>query len=151
VEEALALGSYGYALFPEHARHGTGIGAAHERRVVYGYGAQIGDAALFPGMLGFPDGGPAYQALIVLADNHALEPFEQNRLDLSAAVPALFILALDLPRGPFSGCPGFHDQLIGDVVLVSVADIRHRLRTDSVADVLDVVEPDVRVQSAEGT
>ena len=61
----------------------------------------------------------------------------------------LFALALDLLGGLFSRRLGFHDQLVGDVVLVDVADISHRLRTDFVGGyVLDVVEPDVWIQSA---
>jgi hypothetical protein len=75
--------------------------------------------------------------------------FDRLRSSLCGVIRAhnhLFALALDLLRRLFFRCPGFHDQPIGDVVLVDVTDIRYRLRTDRVGgDVFDVVEPNVRI------
>jgi Ca2+:H+ antiporter len=47
---------------------------------------------------------------------------------------------------------GFHDQLVGNVVLVDVADVGRRLRPNLLGgDILHVVEPDVRIQPALGS
>src|SRR4029453_10704547 len=60
-------------------------------------------------------------------------------------------LALHLLQDLLSLRPRFHEQAIGDVVLVDVADVAHRLRPNLLGgDVLHVVEPDVRIQSALG-
>ena len=47
--------------------------------------------------------------------------------------------------------PGFRYQLVGDVVLIDVGDVGHRLRADLLGgDILHVMEPDVRIHSALG-
>lgn len=62
-----------------------------------------------------------------------------------------FALALYLLHGLLSLRSGLHDQVVGDVVLVDVGDVGHRLCADLLGgDILHVVEPDVRIQSTLG-
>jgi lipid-binding SYLF domain-containing protein len=82
--EGFARWSYGYALFPEIARGGIGLGAGYGRGVVYAQGQHIGYADLSQGSLGLLVGGQAYQELIVFDDKAALERFKQGRFDVSA-------------------------------------------------------------------
>jgi lipid-binding SYLF domain-containing protein len=82
--EVFARSSYGYALFPEIARGGIGLGGGYGRGVLYAQGQHIGYADLSQGSLGFLVGGQAYQELIVFDDKAALERFKQGRFDVSA-------------------------------------------------------------------
>jgi lipid-binding SYLF domain-containing protein len=82
--ESFARGSYGYALFPEIAKGGIGLGGGYGRGVVYAHGQHIGYADLSQGALGLLVGGQAYQELIVFDDKAALERFKQGGFDVSA-------------------------------------------------------------------
>jgi len=82
--EGFARQSYGYALFPEVAKGGLGVGAAYGRGVVYEQGGHVGYAELTQASLGLQVGGFAYQLLVVFDDRAALERFKQGRLDFSA-------------------------------------------------------------------
>jgi lipid-binding SYLF domain-containing protein len=82
--EGFARQSYGYAVFPEIAKGGLGIGAAYGRGVVYERGEHIGYADLSQASLGPQAGGLAYQILVVFDNQAALERFKRGRLDFSA-------------------------------------------------------------------
>src|SRR5262245_3928897 len=66
--EALARGSYGYALFPEIGKGGIGLGGAYGRGVVYERGQHVGYADLLEGSIGLQLGGQSLQELIVFDD-----------------------------------------------------------------------------------
>jgi lipid-binding SYLF domain-containing protein len=82
--ESFARWSFGYALFPEIAKGGIGLGAGYGRGVVYAQGQHIGYADLSQGSLGLLVGGQVYQELIVFDDNAALARFKQGGFDVSA-------------------------------------------------------------------
>lgn len=82
--EAFARRSYGYAVFPEIAKAGIGLGAAYGRGVIYEQGEHIGYVDLAQGSLGLQVGGVSYQLLVVLDDKAALERFKQGQVDFSA-------------------------------------------------------------------
>ena len=82
--EGFAQRSYGYAMFPEIAKGGIGIGAAYGRGVVYEQGRHIGYADVTHGSLGAQVGGQAYQQLVVFDGTAALERFKRGGLDFSA-------------------------------------------------------------------
>jgi lipid-binding SYLF domain-containing protein len=82
--EEFARRSYGYAVFPEIAKGGLGIGAAYGRGVVYEQGEHIGYADMSQASLGLQAGGLAYQILAVFDNQAALEQFKRGRLDFSA-------------------------------------------------------------------
>src|SRR5215472_4221320 len=89
--EGFARQSVGYAMFPDVAKGGIGIGGAYGRGVVYERGQHIGYAGLSQGTLGLQFGGQAYKELIVFDDKAALERFKQGRFDLSAATSAILV------------------------------------------------------------
>jgi lipid-binding SYLF domain-containing protein len=89
--EAFARGSYGYALFPEIAKGGLGLGAAYGRGVIFAQGRHIGYVDLSQASLGLQAGGQTYQELIVFDDRAALDRFRQDRLDLSAETSCVLI------------------------------------------------------------
>jgi hypothetical protein len=82
--EGFARQSYGYAVFPEVAKGGIGLGAAYGRGAVYERGEHIGYADVSHASLGLQVGGLTYQVLMVFDDKVALERFKQGRLDFSA-------------------------------------------------------------------
>jgi Las17-binding protein actin regulator len=89
--EGFARWNYGYALFPEIAKGGVGLGAAYGRGVVYAQGQHIGYADLSQGSVGLQLGGQTYQELIVFDDKAALERFKEGGFALSADTSAVLI------------------------------------------------------------
>src|SRR5215472_16992317 len=68
---------------------------------------------------------------------------------VNCACSSLSALALQLLHSLLSLLPLVYDEAVGDGVLIDIADVCHRLRTDLLGgDILHVVEPDVRIQSA---
>jgi hypothetical protein len=82
--EGFARRSYGYAVFPEIAKGGLGLGAAYGRGVVYEQGEHIGYADLTHASLGLQAGGQVYQVLVVFDSKAVLERFKRGGLDFSA-------------------------------------------------------------------
>jgi lipid-binding SYLF domain-containing protein len=82
--EEYARRSHGYAMFPEIAKGGVGVGAAYGRGVVLAQGQHIGYADVLHGSLGLQIGGQAYQQIVVFESEAALERFKQGRLAFSA-------------------------------------------------------------------
>ena len=82
--EGFARQSYGYAVFPEIAKGGLGIGAAYGRGVVYEQGEHIGYADFSQASFGLQAGGLAYQILMVFDNQATLERFKRGRLDFTA-------------------------------------------------------------------
>jgi lipid-binding SYLF domain-containing protein len=76
--------SYAYAIFPEVAKAGIGLGAAYGRGVVYEQGEHIGYADVTHGSVGLQLGGQAYQELVVFENRAALDRFKGSQLDFSA-------------------------------------------------------------------
>lgn len=91
--EGFARQSYGYAVFPEVAKGGIGLGAAYGRGVVYERGEHVGYADVSHASLGLQVGGLTYQVLVVFDDKVALERFKQGRLDFSADASGVVLTA----------------------------------------------------------
>jgi hypothetical protein len=91
--EGFARRSYGYAVFPEIAKGGLGIGAAYGRGVVFERDAHLGYADLSQVSLGFQVGGQVYQALVVFADAAALEQFTRGTVEFSADASGVVVTA----------------------------------------------------------
>ena len=112
--EGFARQSVGYAMFPEVAKGGVGIGGAYGRGVVYEQGQHIGYAGLSQGTLGLQFGGQTYQELIVFDDRAALERFKQGRFDLSATTSAVLVKwGYAASVGPVGGATVFFKPLGG--------------------------------------
>ena len=87
--EAFAKKGFGYALFPEIAKGGVGIGAAYGRGVVYEQGQHIGYADLTEGSLGLQLGGQTYSEMIVFENKAAMDRFKANQFNFGANASAV--------------------------------------------------------------
>ena len=87
--EAFVKKGYGYALFPEAAKGGAGIGGGYGRGVVYEQGQHIGYADLTMGSLGLQLGGQTYSELIVFENKAAMDSFKANQFHFGAHASAV--------------------------------------------------------------
>lgn len=81
--------AYGYALFPEVAKGGAGIGGAHGDGVVYEQGQRIGYAELSQGSIGFQLGGQVYSEIIFFEDKPTLDKFKRGEFEFAAQASAV--------------------------------------------------------------
>ena len=91
--------------------------------------------------------------------HRCVAPYNEREAQWGFALRVLLGLSL---RSPFARAlhfldgflflfPGVHDQAVGDVVFIDVADIGHRLGPDLLGGkTLHIIEPDVRIQSTLG-
>ncbi|MEM6757178.1 MAG: YSC84-related protein [Planctomycetota bacterium] len=81
--------AYGYAVFPEVAKGGAGIGGAHGDGVVYEQGNKVGYAELSQGSIGFQLGGQVYSQIIFFKDKATLDKFKQGEFEFAAQASAV--------------------------------------------------------------
>ncbi|MEM9253092.1 MAG: YSC84-related protein [Planctomycetota bacterium] len=81
--------AYGYAVFPEVAKGGAGIGAAHGDGVVYEQGNKVGYAELSQGSIGFQLGGQVYSEIIFFQDQATLDKFKGGEFEFAAQASAV--------------------------------------------------------------
>lgn len=81
--------AYGYAVFPNVAKGGIGIGGAHGKGQVFEKGKLIGSASLTQATIGFQLGGQVYAELIFFERQSALEDLKDNQFTFSAQVSAV--------------------------------------------------------------
>ena len=82
----------GYAVFPNIAKGGAGVGGAFGRGVVYEYSKPIGFTSMSQASIGFQLGGQTYSELI-LFDRPALDRFKRGEITLGAEASAVAVNA----------------------------------------------------------
>jgi lipid-binding SYLF domain-containing protein len=78
--------SAGFAVFPEIAKGGAGIGGAHGDGVVFQNGQAVGYTTLSQGTIGFQLGGQVYSEIIFFQTPQKLDEFKRGNMELSAQV-----------------------------------------------------------------
>ncbi|MEX0775785.1 MAG: YSC84-related protein [Phycisphaeraceae bacterium] len=81
--------SHGYAVFPEVAKGGAGIGGAHGEGVVYQQGKVVGYTTLSQATLGVQLGGQTYREIIFFQNKHDLDTFKSGNYEFSAQASAV--------------------------------------------------------------
>lgn len=81
--------AYGYAVFPNVAKGGAGVGGAYGRGVVYEQARPVGFCDLSQGSIGFQLGGQAYSELILFENRSAFDRFKSGEFALAAQASAV--------------------------------------------------------------
>jgi lipid-binding SYLF domain-containing protein len=85
--------SYGYAVFPNIAKGGLGVGAAHGKGRVYQAGKYVGDTSMTQVSIGLQAGGQAYSQIIFMEDQRSFDEFTSGNFGFDATVGAVAITA----------------------------------------------------------
>jgi lipid-binding SYLF domain-containing protein len=85
--------SYGYAVFPNIAKGGLGVGAAHGKGRVYQQGKYVGDTSMTQVSIGLQAGGQAYSQIIFMEDKRSFDEFTSGNFGFDASVGAVAITA----------------------------------------------------------
>jgi lipid-binding SYLF domain-containing protein len=85
--------SYGYAVFPNIAKGGLGVGAAHGKGRVYTGGKYVGDTSMSQVSVGLQAGGQAFSEIIFFEDQKTFEEFTTGNFAFSADAGAVVITA----------------------------------------------------------
>jgi lipid-binding SYLF domain-containing protein len=85
--------SYGYAVFPNIAKGGLGVGAAHGKGRVFRQGKHVGDTSMTQVSVGLQMGGQAYSQIIFFKDQAAFDKFTSGNFAFDASVGAVAIKA----------------------------------------------------------
>jgi len=85
--------SYGYAVFPNIAKGGLGVGAAHGKGRVYQQGKYIGDTSMTQVSIGLQAGGQAYSQIVFMEDKRSFDEFTSGNFGFDASVGAVAITA----------------------------------------------------------
>ncbi len=85
--------SYGYAVFPNIAKGGLGVGAAHGKGRVYTGGKYVGDTSMSQVSVGLQAGGQAFSEIIFFEDQKTFEEFSSGNFAFSADAGAVVITA----------------------------------------------------------
>jgi lipid-binding SYLF domain-containing protein len=85
--------SYGYAVFPNIAKGGLGVGAAHGKGRVYTGGKYVGDTSMSQVSVGLQAGGQAFSEIIFFEDQKTFEEFTSGNFAFSADAGAVVITA----------------------------------------------------------
>src|SRR6476660_2146649 len=83
--------SYGYAVFPNIAKGGLGVGAAHGDGRVYEQGKYVGDTSMTQVSFGAQAGGQAYSQMIFFENKAAFDQFTSGNFEFGAGVGAVAI------------------------------------------------------------
>jgi lipid-binding SYLF domain-containing protein len=81
--------AYGYAVFPEIAKGGAGIGGAHGHGVVFEKGKAVGFTDMSQGTIGLQLGGQTYREIIFFKDKATLEKFKRSEMEFAAQATAV--------------------------------------------------------------
>ena len=82
---------YGYAVFPNIAKGGLGVGAAHGNGRVYEQGKYVGDTSMTQVSFGAQAGGQAYSQMIFFENKAAFDQFTSGNFEFGAGVGAVAI------------------------------------------------------------
>ena len=85
--------SYGYAVFPNVAKGGVGVGAARGKGRVYAQGKYIGDSTVTQLSVGAQVGGQVYSQIVFFQDERALKEFTGGNFEFGADANAIAITA----------------------------------------------------------
>ncbi|MBS0578562.1 MAG: lipid-binding SYLF domain-containing protein [Proteobacteria bacterium] len=85
--------SYGYAVFPNIAKGGLGVGAAHGNGRVYEQAKYGGDTSMTQVSFGLQAGGQAYRQIVFFEDKRAFDEFTKGNFEFGAGVSAVAITA----------------------------------------------------------
>ena len=85
--------SYGYAVFPNIAKGGLGVGAAHGKGQVYVGGKHVGNTSMTQVSVGLQAGGQAFSEIIFFEDQKTFEEFSSGNFEFSADAGAVVITA----------------------------------------------------------
>jgi lipid-binding SYLF domain-containing protein len=85
--------SYGYAVFPNIAKGGMGIGGAYGKGKVYRGGAAVGKTSMTQLSVGFQLGGQGYSMIIFFEDKRAFDEFTKDGFEFGAQASAVAITA----------------------------------------------------------
>jgi lipid-binding SYLF domain-containing protein len=85
--------SYGYAVFPNIAKGGLGVGAAHGKGRVYQQGKYVGDTSMTQVSIGLQAGGQAYSQIVFMEDKRSFDEFTSGNFGFDASVGAVAITA----------------------------------------------------------
>ncbi len=85
--------AYGYAIFPNIAKGGIGLGGAHGTGRVYRNGKKLGDVSMTQISVGLQLGGQAYRQVIYFEDERALKEFTSGNFEFGAQAEAIAITA----------------------------------------------------------
>ena len=83
--------AYGYAVFPNIAKGGFGVGAAYGRGKVFVDGAFTGDVSMSQLTIGFQVGGQAYSQVIFFKDKPAYDEFTAGSFEFGAQATAVAV------------------------------------------------------------
>ena len=81
--------SSGYAIFPNVAKGGLGIGAAHGKGQLFEKGTVLGETKLTQVTIGFQAGGQVYAEVIFFENETTLKNFKEGKFEFSAQVSAV--------------------------------------------------------------
>ena len=81
--------AYGYAVFPNIAKGGIGLGAAFGRGKVFVDGNFAGDVTMSQLTIGFQLGGQAYSQVIFFKDKRAYDEFTSDSFEFGAQAAAV--------------------------------------------------------------
>lgn len=81
--------SAGYAVFPEIAKGGAGLGGAHGEGLVYEGGTLVGQTSMSQATIGFQLGGQTLREIIFFQNTQKLDDFKNGKVELSAQASAV--------------------------------------------------------------
>jgi lipid-binding SYLF domain-containing protein len=114
--------SAGYAIFPNIAKGGLGIGAAHGVGHVYEHGKRIGRVTMTQLSVGLQAGGEDYSQIIFFRNKRALERFTSGNFEFSADAGAIAITAAASGSAGTKGVEGSASADQNDVATTSSYD-----------------------------
>ena len=86
---ALLAESYGYAVMPNIAKGGFGIGGAGGSGCVFAGGKHVGNVSMGQVTIGFQLGGQAYSQIILMKNKDTFEAFTQGNFEFGADATAV--------------------------------------------------------------
>ena len=95
--------AYGYAVFPNIAKAGVGVGGAGGKGRVFEKGKYVGDTSMTQVTVGLQIGGQAYSQIVFFEDQRALKEFTSGRFEFGAEASAV---AITVAAGAKAGTAG---------------------------------------------
>lgn len=81
--------AYGYAVFPEIAKGGLGVGGGFGRGIVFEQGNPVGRTTVSQATVGAQIGAQSYSQVIFFRDDAALRTFQRENFEFSAQATAV--------------------------------------------------------------
>jgi len=95
--------AHGYAVFPNIAKAGVGVGGAGGKGRVYEKGKYVGDTSMTQVTVGLQIGGQAYSQIVFFEDQRAFREFTSGKFEFGAEVSAV---AITVAAGAKAGTAG---------------------------------------------